>query len=215
MEVFVAIIVTIFLLLCVSITISVTIKEETKLSIRYGVFKFNINLDKQKPEKPIKPKKKKKNLKTKKSKPKPEGESEQSTKKKSSMLKTIKEIIKYVKPMFNVIKSSISKILKCIKIRSVQLKMFIASDMAHTTAIKYLETKTIVTNTLRFLQLYSDIEIDKVEVNADFISEKSAHEIYFEISFRTIFILHNLIVMLFKIIVVAIKTNLSLNPFIS
>lgn len=204
MEVFIAIIGLIVLLLWVSITICVTIKDETKLSIRYGVFEFDINLDKEKPEKLEKP------VKPKKTKPKPEGETKKTPKKKKPIIETIKEILNYVKPIFNVIKSSVVKILKCIKIRSVSLKMFVASDMAHKTAIEYVKTKAVVSNTLRFLELYSDVEIDKVEINADFISEKSANEIYFEVSFRTLFILHNLIVMLFKIIIEAVKVNLSL-----
>lgn len=211
METFVAIVGTVLLLLLVSITICVTIKDETMLSIRYGIFEFDINLDKEKPEKKIKPKKEKKTKKAKNSKIKPNEETAKSHKKKKKpIIEIIKEVLSYVKPIFNVIKSSVIKILKCIKIRSVKLKMFVASEMAHKTAIDYVKTKAVVSNTLRFLQLYGDIEIDKVEINADFISEKSAQEIYFEVSFRTLFILHNLIVMIIKIIIEAVKVNLSL-----
>lgn len=209
MQIFIVIIAILIFLLYISITICVTIEDDTMIAIKYGVFKFKINLDKEKPDKPEK--------KDKPPKPKPkttektENKKKASTptKKKKSIITKIKEALAYVKPVLSEVFPMLIKIIKCVKFQKVKVIMFVASSDAHQTALDYAKTSIAVANAVSLLQLYSKIDIDRIEVNADFLSENSVNNIYFEVKFRPLFILNNIIKLLFKVIIAIVKTSSS------
>lgn len=205
---FIVIIAVLIILLYISIKICVTIEDETMLSIKYGVLKFKINLDKpDKPEKPMKEKKPKKEKVKKAKKTKTDAKKQTGKPPKKSSLEKLQELLVYVKPIFSELKPGLIKIVKCVSFTHIRIKMFVATDNAARTAIKYATTKIAVANVVSFLQLHSSAEFEQVEINADFISDKPAQSIYFEVKFRLLFILHNLLKMIFKIIIAVVKTN--------
>ncbi len=209
MQTFIIIIAVITLILYISVTVCITLEDETLLAIKYGFIKFKINLNKEKKPKKEKVKKEKKPKKSKKSdNSKQSKEVEKKPKPKKSIVTKIKEIFGYVKPILIEVKIGLIKLLKCFKFRKVQVKMFVASKDAHKTAIQFANTSAAVSNVVSLMQLYGDIEVKQVEINADFLSEKSASYIYFEVKFRPLFVLNNLFSMIFKIIGVFIKVTL-------
>lgn len=224
MQIFTIIVGIIIILLLVGITVCVTIEEETFITIKYGFLKFKINLDENEEEiqsfkhevkekfkkigKEVKdrflkfinytPKEKNESAKT---KTKTRTRTQKKKKSFKKIMEKLKEALSYVKPIFNVIKMSIPDLIKCFKFRKVKVKMFVASEDAHQTAIQFAKTSTTISNLVSLLRIYTDIEIKKIEINADFLSEKSVNNIYFEVKFRLLFVIGNIVRLLFRIIV--------------
>lgn len=232
MQIFIIIVSILIILLLIGITICVNIEEETSITIKYGFLKFNINLNEKEEEvqsfrhelkekfwgflKEMKDKflkfinyTPKEKTSTNKNRTPSQKKGKKSNFK--GIIEKIKEILIYVKPILNEIKISTPKLIKCFKIRNVKVKMFVASEDAHQTAIQFAKTSTVVSNAVSLLQIYSDIQIKKIEINADFLSEKSVNDIYFEVKFRLLFVIGNLLRLLFRIIVALVKVNLDNN----
>lgn len=210
MQILIVIITVIMLLLFISITLCVTINDENELSIKYGLFKFKINLNKddikEKTKKEVIEKEPKKKVKKLKEVEETEEEVKESL---TEKIQKLKDLFKYVNPVTKQIKIGLIKILKCIKFKNVKIIMFVASEDAHITAINYVKTSTVISNIVSILQIYSSIQIKEVKINADFVSELSSIDIYFEVKFRLLFLIGNILKMITNIIVAIIKVTLN------
>lgn len=223
---FIIIVAIIILLLFISITICVTIEDETQVSIKYGILKFKLDLSKEKLEEreqttkenrdkkarkasrvkkaktKKKPKRRRKGKDTDEDKPKP-------PRNKEGVIEQLKGLLIYVTPVLNELKIGLISILKCLKFKKIRVIMFVASEDAHQTAIEYAKTSSTVSSVISFLMFHTNVDVDKVQITPDFLSEKSASHIYFELKFRTLFLLHNVIKMVGSMVVVVVKTTLS------
>lgn len=220
---FIIIVAIIILLLFISITICVTIEDETQVSIKYGVLKFKLDLSKEKLEEreqttkenqkkkarkanktktKKKPKRRRKGKDTDEDKPKP-------PRSKEGVIEQLKGLLIYVTPVLNELKIGLISILKCLKFKKIRVIMFVANEDAHQTAIEYAKTSSTVSSVISFLMFHTNVDVDKVQITPDFLSEKSASHIYFELKFRTLFLLHNVSKMVGSMVVVVVKTTLS------
>lgn len=140
-------------------------RRSLSLRIRYLFLKLQILLKKEKPEPEQtvedKPKKAQKAKKLKEEKPK-----EKKT------LDQFLSILELVKQAVESIKKPLGFLLRSLKFRHISLRIVTAQEDAHQTALRYGQTCAAVYGTWAFLRNVMDVQVDDIDIQADFIHEE-------------------------------------------